>query len=227
MQAGKNLYPFECLLLSGMPCTGKDTLSQKLIERDASFMLLKKHRAVATPQTRASDTAYLDISPEEFQAMAHSGEFLQYHSRYGKMYGVSRAAYQTIVDSSHIPIIHVGKYENLHALRKEGLQQGLSLLLWADRHIVQARLQERHAYRSDSAEERIVAYDEEVAQLKKFGSQAMLDFDLLFVNNGTDREQAADHLLASLRSSGTHPKEETHLHIMELLALSDQHLMTR
>ena len=94
MQESKNLYPFECILLSGMPCTGKDTLSQKLIERDASFMLLKKHRAVATPQTRASDATYFDISPEEFQAMAHSGEFLQYHSRYGKMYGVSRAAYQ-------------------------------------------------------------------------------------------------------------------------------------
>ena len=67
-----------------------------------------------------------------------------------------------------IPIIHAGKYENLRSLRECGLHTGLSVLLWADRPIVQARLLERHTQRTDEVEERLAAYDQEVAQLESF-----------------------------------------------------------
>src|SRR5260370_2588007 len=147
----KTSYPFPCLLLSGMPCTGKDTLTHQLIERDPSFAFLRKHRADPSSQPPREDNTYIHVSPETFSSLAQNSGFLQFHGRYGRMYGVSREEYAALIDAARIPIIHVGKYENLHALRENGLHTGLSLLLCADRPIVHSRLLERHKQRTDGA----------------------------------------------------------------------------
>jgi guanylate kinase len=210
-------YPFPCLLLSGMPGTGKDTVSQKLVERDPSFVFFRKHRAGSPVQEAREDNAYLTVSPEVFQHMIQQNVFLQYHSRYGKMYGVSREAYTTFRQEGKIPVIHVGKYENLSVLRQNGLQEGLSILLWADRAVVSSRLQERHTYRQDGFEERLIAYDQEVAQLKQFAATGYLDFDLVFENNGTDPDAAAEALLTLLRVSPAGSKAATQATLSHLL----------
>lgn len=217
MQPEKILYPFECLLLSGMPGTGKDALTQKLVERDPTFTFFKKHRALSSP-LQSDEETYINVSPEAFLAIAHSNGFIQYHHRYEKMYGVAKEAYEQLIQAAKIPIIHVGKYENLLSLRKGGLQKGLSLLLYADRHIVQSRLYERHKIRTDGAQERLLAYDEEVAQLQKYMEQGELDFDLYFVNNGSDINLAADQLLSFLRSATLSPKKRLNEQISYLLA---------
>ncbi len=216
----RTAYPFPCLLLSGMPGTGKDTLSQGLCERDQTFAFFKKHRAGPATQSPAEDDSYLNVSPETFHHIAHSDGFIQSHHRYGRMYGVSRETYANLVHADKIPLIHVGKYENLQVLRKGGLEDGLSVLLWADRAIVQARLQKRHMSRIDSVEERMLAYDEEVAQLKKHVIQGrgLLDVDLLFLNNGSDPAVAAGHLLALLQAQEKPSKKEVHEHILRLLS---------
>jgi len=204
-----------------MPGTGKDTLSQGLLERDQTFAFFKKHRAGAATQSRAEDDSYVNVSPETFQSLARCDGFLQYHHRYGRMYGVSREIYINLVHAGKIPLLHVGKYENLQVLRKGGgLQDGLSVLLWADRAIVQARLQERHKSRTDSVEERMLAYDEEVAQLKKYLAQGtgLLDFDLLFINNGSDPDIAADQLLSLLQAHEMPSKKGVHEQILHLLS---------
>src|SRR5437899_1824989 len=129
-----------------MPCTGKDTLSSQLIERDPIFALFRKHRAVPAALLHEQEHAYINVIPETFQALAESGEFIQFHSRYRKMYGVSKTEYAAFIHRQKIPIIHVGKYENLAILRQGGLREGLSILLWADRNTVQRRLLERHLH---------------------------------------------------------------------------------
>ncbi len=217
----RTAYSFPCLLLSGMPGTGKDTLSQGLSERDPTFAFFKKHRAGPPTQSRAEDEAYVNVSLETFLNIARSDGFIQYHRRYGRMYGVSKKTYEDLIHTDKVPLIHVGKYENLQALRYGGLQDGLSTLLWADRDIVQARLQERHKSRIDSVEERMVAYDEEVAQLRMLVAQGtgMLDFDLLFINNGSDPDMAADQLFSLLQAQELPPKKEVYEHIFHLLSL--------
>jgi hypothetical protein len=72
------------------------------------------------------------------------------------MYGVSKEEYAALIDAARIPIIHVGKYENLRSLRESGLHTGLSVLLWADRPIVQTRLLKRHTQRTDGVEEHLI-----------------------------------------------------------------------
>jgi hypothetical protein len=95
----------------------------------------------------------------------------------------------------------------------------LSGMPWADRPIVHARLLERHTQRTDGVEERLVAYDQEVAQLKSFAALGELDFDLVFVNNGSDPAVAADTLLSLLRSPHIGSKKEAQHELSRLLIL--------
>jgi len=199
-----------------MPCTGKDTLSLSLVERDPTFVLLRKHRAVPLPSLHSQeDTNYINVLPETFQALATNDRFLQFHERYGKKYGVSKDEYARLVRDQKIPIIHVGKYENLRALRLGGLQAGLSVLLWADRAIVQSRLQERHQHRADGVEERLIAYDQEVAQLKHAAADCS-DFDLIFENNGADKGAACEALLTLLRTPSAWSKDRAQATLTQL-----------
>lgn len=211
-------YPFQCILMSGMPCTGKDTLSLKLIERDPTFVLFRKHKA-DQKQLRQDDETYISVSVEQFQEMAQQDAFMQYHTRYGRYYGVSREEYARLVQIGKIPIIHVGKYENLRYLRANGLTNGLSLLLWARRDVVRTRLEERHRHRPDGVDERLVAYDEEIKQLKQHAEAGTLDFDLVFTNNGPDSSAAADELLTLLHSCKPGSQEEANDEIRHILTL--------
>jgi len=210
-------YPFSCILLSGMPCTGKDTLSLQLVQRDPVFALLRKHRAVSASSFQENERTYINVLPETFQTILKNNGFIQFHERYGKMYGVSKSEYTALVQAQKVPIIHVGKYENLPVLRQGGLQEGLSVLLWADRSTVRSRLQERHRHRTDGIEERLVAYDQEVAQLWHTVKEGHLDFDLVFENNGADPCAASEALLTLLRTPSAWSKEVALATLMRLL----------
>jgi guanylate kinase len=200
-----------------MPCTGKDTLSWHLVKRDPVFALLRKHRAVSESASHSQEQTYINVSPETFQALAESNSFIQYHGRYGKMYGVSREEYTALLRAQKIPIIHVGKYENLRVLRQGGLQEGLSVLLWANREIVQSRLYERHQHRTDGVEERLMAYDQEVAQLRHAVTEGDLDFHLVFENNGADPGAACEALLTILRTPSAWSTTATQTRLRQLL----------
>lgn len=200
-----------------MPCTGKDTLSSQLIERDPIFVLFRKHRAVPAALLHEQEHVYINVIPETFQVLAENGEFIQSHSRYGKMYGVSKAEYTAFIHMQKIPLIHVGKYENLAILRQGGLSEGLSVLLWADRTTVQSRLLERHQHRTDGIEERLMAYDQEVAQLCSAASEGNLDFHLVFENNGADPRAASEALLTFLRTPAAWSAEAAQAKLAQIL----------
>jgi guanylate kinase len=135
------------------------------------------------------------------------------------MYGVSKEEYTACIKAGTIPILHVGKYENLRYLRESGLHSGIGLLLWTDRAVVQSRLTERHKYRVDGIEERLVAYDEELAQLKSHLALGELDIDLVFANNASDPSTAVDALLSLLRSHPLRSSKEANEELSRLLGL--------
>ncbi len=101
------------VLLSGMPASGKDTVTQTLCATDPSFILFKKHKSVGL-NDKIKET-YVNIPVEEFEQKIRNGEFIQYHQRYGRFYGIAVDSLLSYLQRNLIPIIHIGRIENYYA----------------------------------------------------------------------------------------------------------------
>ena len=182
------------LLLSGTPASGKDTITSLLVELDSRFCHFKKHRSSNEPKT---DGTYNHVTPDEFSSMVAQGAFLQHHYRYDRGYGVARSELDQHWVKGEIPIIHVGKYENISPLRAQDVT-ATSVLLMVSFLETQHRLQQRHAGDIEEVERRIAAYQEEreeLADLVRSGNA--LEFDLIVDNSGDNPKKTA-RLIAQL-----------------------------
>ena len=104
------------IIFSGMPASGKDTVTDALCASDSLFVPFKKHRSVRSSD-KLKDT-YFNISAEEFEKKIKSGDFIQYHERYGRYYGISEAVLYDYLKNGSVPIIHIGRIENFYTLYK-------------------------------------------------------------------------------------------------------------
>ncbi|XOB90951.1 hypothetical protein ACMC9M_11475 [Pseudomonadota bacterium 24LQ007] len=182
------------LLLSGTPASGKDTITRLLVELDPRFCHFKKHRSSNQPK---ADGTYINVTPDEFSSMLAQGAFLQHHYRYDRGYGVARSELDQHWAKGEIPIIHVGKYENISPLRTQEVK-ATSVLLMVSLSETQRRLQQRHAGDIEEVERRIAAYHEEreeLAALVRSGNA--LEFDLIVDNSGENPKKIA-RLIAQL-----------------------------
>lgn len=101
------------VVLSGMPASGKDTISDMICEMDKRFVPFKKHRSVGEFDKK-KDT-YFNITQDEFEKKIINGEFIQYHQRYGRYYGISEEVLLSYLQIDEIPIIHIGRIENYYS----------------------------------------------------------------------------------------------------------------
>lgn len=100
------------IIFSGMPASGKDTVTDDLCKVDSSFIHFKKHKSVSKDD-KIKDT-YYNISANEFEKMIKNDEFLQYHGRYGRYYGIAKSVLDSYLRNNKIPIIHIGRIENFY-----------------------------------------------------------------------------------------------------------------
>lgn len=172
------------ILLSGTPASGKDTITRILTELNPKFRHFKKHRASEQAKT---DGTYIHVSASEFADMAAAGEFLQHHYRYERGYGVSKNELNRHWSLGEIPIIHVGKYENIAPLKAEGVVATSILLLVSEEESLR-RLKQRHQDEpEEEVERRIAAYRQERNELAALiASGAPLAFDLVLDNSAND-----------------------------------------
>lgn len=135
---------------SGMPASGKDTVTDRLCTLHPSFVPFQKYRAVGAEDS-IKDT-YCNVSKEEFEAMIRRGEFLQYHGRYGRYYGIAEKTLAGLLQQDQIPIIHIGRIENFYTLRDRlpAFEQKyqmkteiVHILLWETKEILGERIVRR------------------------------------------------------------------------------------
>lgn len=187
------------LLLSGTPASGKDTITSLLLELNSRFRHFQKHRASDQPK---DDGTYIHATPDEFRVMAEQGEFLQHHYRYDRGYGVSLKVLNQHWANGEIPIIHVGKYENIAPLRAPETNT-ISVLIMVSLSETERRLKQRHINDAEEINRRITAYHEERAELADLiNSGAHLEFDLIIENSKNNPEKVAQ-LIAQLFSEQT------------------------
>ena len=202
-----------CLLLSGTPASGKDTLTKSIVELDDRFVHFKKHKIASGG--KLDDTYYL-VDKNEFDSMVSMDKFIQYHYRYDRGYGVSKKEFKHLINCGKIPVIHVGKYENISMFRESGIVNGVSMLIFTNRYVTEMRLKARHDDNSELVRERMIAYDEELKQLcKHLDKYELLDFDMIIENNGDNIHDTARSIISSFFME--HSKEDTTLKIKRII----------
>lgn len=184
------------LLLSGTPASGKDTITRQLAGIDPRFIHFKKHRSSDQAKT---DGTYIHVTDEEFSSMLNQGAFLQHHYRYGRGYGVAQSELDKHWAKGEIPIIHVGKYENIIPFRTQEVT-ATSVLLMVTLSETYYRLQQRHHGDAEEVERRIAAYHEERADLAALiSSGCSLEFDFIIENSRENPKEIAE-IIAQLCS---------------------------
>lgn len=179
------------LLLSGTPASGKDTVTSALIGLNSRFIHFKKHRGSEKPK---DDNTYIHVDNEEFKSLIDQGAFIQHHGRYGRHYGVSLSRLESHWSAGEIPIVHVGKYENIAPFKDADIEVR-SILLLVDKTETESRLKVRHLGDDQEIQKRLAAYQEERDELaERIRSGVKLDFDLILDNSGNDPKQVAHQI---------------------------------
>lgn len=155
------------IVLSGMPASGKDTVTDRLNQLDKRYVYFKKYRAIG-PEDTPKDT-YYNISHEDFEKKIAKGDFLQYHSRYGRYYGIDAITLKEMFEQDLIPVIHIGRIDNFYTLKKnlpafeEKYGYNVRLLhiqLWETKESLKARIATRDKTEEEIGK-RVAAMDQE------------------------------------------------------------------
>lgn len=177
------------ILISGTPASGKDSVSNYLVDVSDKFTHFKKHKINSGGKL---DDSYILVDKSEFDEMAENEKFAQYHYRYERGYGVSKAELQKNFDKGLIPIIHVGKYENIFPFYDLENVEIFSILLLTSAHETNSRLMERHANNNEEIEARMKAYNEERDELSKLIKEGeKLKFDFIIENTNLEIAKTA------------------------------------
>jgi len=183
------------LLLSGTPASGKDSITNALINLDSKFVHFKKHKIATGGKL---DTSYHLVTKKEFHQMENNGEFVQCHYRYDRGYGVARHELEGYWAFGKIPIVHVGKYENIDLFFREKNILIVSILLLISKNETKCRLYERHVNDNTEIDNRLMAYDEERKELANLiSSGSELKFDLM-IENTRSHIKKTSHIIYSL-----------------------------
>lgn len=138
------------VLLSGMPASGKDTITERICKLNLRYVPIKKFRSIDVNDS-IKDT-YYNISKEEFREKIMKKDFVQYHERYGRYYGIDKEVLLQLLKEDKIPIIHIGRIENYYSLC-EGLSdldskydysvEIIHILLWETKDVLFDRINNR------------------------------------------------------------------------------------
>jgi len=188
------------LCLSGMPASGKDSVSSRLCELDNKFVWFRKHRGVDGEPKEG----YFNITVSQFEEKIKRGDFVQWHGRYGRYYGVDREELRLLLHQGKIPIIHIGRVDNFYSFR-DGLMADAAdvrivhVQLWESREC----LKERIAKRDKTPEEinkRLVAMEQEFCDAESVMRGERVPFDIIIRN--ADLEETCHEIREIMAGEG-------------------------
>lgn len=177
------------IVFSGMPASGKDTVTDALCASNSLFVPFKKHRSVSASD-KLKDT-YFNISVEEFEEKIKTGEFVQYHERYGRYYGISENVLYDYLKIGSVPIIHIGRIENFYTLcgnmskfeKKYGCKTDVChIQLWETMDVLKDRITARDKT-EEEIKKRLAAMRQEFRDSVNMMSKGERPFTLVIKNS--------------------------------------------
>lgn len=173
---------YDAVILYGPPGSGKDTVTDTLVDMDSRFLLHRRIKIGAESSGR-----YRATSLEELNELERAGEVLFRNERYGNVYAFARKHLEEDLRKG-IPVVHVGQVVGVRAL-KGYLIRWLSVALWCSRETTAERMEQRG---STDERLRLAAWDETQEDLQKATDD---DFDLRLNTDLLNQHDAARAIL--------------------------------
>jgi guanylate kinase len=178
------------VILYGPPASGKDAVTEALVELDPTFRHYARFKA-GTGRTRG----YEMIGEECLAAMREQGHVLYENARYGNRYVVDRPRLQEMFDTGAVPVVHIGQIAGIRAITCALPVRWMVVMLWCSRETAKKRAKARDASDIDS---RIVAWGETERDIADYGTD---DFKL-WIDTEEHRPADAAQLIRDTVRSG-------------------------
>jgi len=166
------------IVFSGAPATGKDTVTDQICAEISDAVPFVKFRGVDPIENKPT---YFNISKREFELKIQKGDFIQYHERYGRYYGIAKDTLTQYFNKSKIPIIHAGRLDNFRLINSFNPENTISILLWCELPEIEKRLEIRHPGDNHEINARYKAAKEEYKEWLQ-NVDYMTDLDLIIKN---------------------------------------------
>lgn len=156
------------LILSGVSGSGKDTIKNKLIEKNPNFTTLKSFTTRERRINEAENENYFFVSKEEFENKIQNNEFYEYSSHHNNYYGTEKKQLDSILESGKIIVkdIDVNGTEALEKIFKDTDIQVISIFLNVSKEELAFRLSNRDdKLTKEQIDIRLGRYDYEVSKM--------------------------------------------------------------
>jgi guanylate kinase len=190
------------IIFSGAPATGKDTVTNRICEKLHNAVPFMKYRGMDVIEDKPT---YFNISKGEFEDKIKNDEFIQYHERYGRYYGIAKHTLENYREGSKTPIIHAGRIENFKIIKEFDPKNSVSILLWCDLSEIIDRLKIRHGDGSPEIEARRLAALEEYEEWYQ-NSDYLENVDLVIKN--LDLDNTSNLILDKISGNQTNYNHE-------------------
>lgn len=170
------------VVISGPSGAGKDTIVNRLLQRDERFSLSVSATTRAPRPGEQNGVNYYYVSPEEFQNMASNGEFVEYAKYGSNYYGTLKKDVCMRIESGKIVVlvIEVQGAQNV----KNMFPDCLSIFIMPPSfEILEQRLRDRCSENEEEIKKRLTIAKKEVE--KRFEYDIVVENDILdtTVNN--------------------------------------------
>lgn len=175
------------IVISGAPASGKDTVTKELNKLNPRYVLLKKYRSINLNE-KIKD-CYYNITEKEFLTKIDNNDFLEYHKRYNRYYGIAKITLNNMLNKDSIPIIHIGRIENyynfcksLNSFSDKYKIKIIHILLWETITVLTNRINNRDRVKEE-INKRLLALHQEYVDLYKLINYNLNPFTLVIKNN--------------------------------------------
>jgi guanylate kinase len=191
----RNPYIFEThpllIVISGTPGAGKDSVIQRLKERDHPFhfVVTATDRPPRPGEVHGKD--YFFFTTEEFTGLIENDELLEHALVYGQHKGVPKQQVREALASGKDVVIRID-VQGAATIRELAPEAVLIFLTAPSEEELVQRLHQRGSDSPDQLEKRIATAREEMKRLS--------EFDYVVINRDGELERAADDVLAIVQA---------------------------
>jgi guanylate kinase len=190
-----SLYNFEShpllIVVSGPSGVGKDSLVQRLQERNCPFyfVVTATDRPPRPDEVEGQD--YFFVSTGEFERMIDEDALIEYAVVYGQYKGIPKEQIQEAMASGQDVIMRLD-VQGAATIREIAPEAVLIFLTASSETELKQRLRARGDDSPEQVERRITTAREEMKRLP--------EFDYVVINRKGELDRAADHVLAIIRA---------------------------